>query len=73
MTLLPSRAVALALAAVAAARAQSGPDDAALHLLAPATVAQFDAHCLDGSPGGYYIRRASSPAASTKWKIHIQG
>jgi hypothetical protein len=47
--------------------AQEGPWDAALHLLPPSRVAEFNARCLDGSQPGYYIRKASSP--STKWKI----
>lgn len=46
------------------------PWDAALHLLPPARVAEFNARCLDGSAPGYYIRR--NPA-STRWKFHIQG
>jgi hypothetical protein len=59
------------LAAPAPAAAQAGPWDAARHLLPPSRVAEFDARCLDGSPPGYYIRRAATP--TTKWKIHAQG
>lgn len=28
--------------------------------------------CLDGSNPGFYIRKTSTEAAATKWKIHIQ-
>ena len=51
--------------------AAQGPLEAALHLLPPSRVAEFDARCLDGSPPGYYIRRASPP--STSWKVHVGG
>ena len=47
--------------------------DAALHLHDPATAAQFNAYCLDGSRVCYYYRGASSSAASTKWKFHFMG
>ena len=33
----------------------------------------LQAKCLDGSPGGYYYRKASNPAAATKWKFHFMG
>merc|ERR1712216_581386 len=31
------------------------------------------AKSLDGTPGFYYIRKATSSVNSTKWSIHIQG
>lgn len=61
----------LLLAALPAALAQAGPWDAARHLLPQSRVAEFNARCLDGSPPGYYIRRAAAP--STKWKLHAMG
>lgn len=73
------RSIALALASAAAASRASGQVaswDAALHLLPPSRVAEYDARCLDGSPPGYYIRRspsAASASASTQWKFHMQG
>jgi hypothetical protein len=33
----------------------------------------LQAKCLDGSPGGYYYRKASTPAGATKWKFHFMG
>jgi hypothetical protein len=47
--------------------------DATLHLHTAATVAKFNAKCLDGSNPGYYFRKASSQAAATKWKFHFMG
>lgn len=47
--------------------------DATLSLHAPATIAKFNARCLDGSPGGYYFRPAANPSAATKWKFHFMG
>ena len=55
------------------AAGQTAPWDATLHLHDPATAAQFNAKCLDGSRGGFYFRGASSPSAATKWKFHFQG
>lgn len=67
-----ARALA-ALELLLLAAAQAGPWDAQLVLLAPERVAQFGARCLDGSPPGFYIRRSLSPAAATRWKIHLAG
>jgi hypothetical protein len=53
-----------------AEREQEQPWDAELHSLPAASVAQFNARCLDGSAPGYYIRRNAS---DSRWKFHIQG
>jgi len=34
-----------------------------------ATADHFNARCLDGSNGGFYFRKATSPTAEKKWKI----
>lgn len=47
--------------------------DADLYLHDEATVEMFNAKCLDGSPGGFYYRKASTPSAATKWKFHFMG
>ena len=47
--------------------------DADLFLHPNSTVDKFNARCLDGSPGGYYYRPASSAAAVNKWKFHFMG
>lgn len=58
-----------ALLSLAAATAGAASWDADLVLHTPDTVAKFNARCLDGSPGGFYYRAASSKPAATKWKV----
>lgn len=29
--------------------------------------------CLDGSPPGYWIRKATTPQSANKWIVHLQG
>jgi hypothetical protein len=43
--------------------------DADLNLHDAATVAKFNARCLDGSNGGFYYRKSSTTSAATKWKV----
>lgn len=68
---------ALLLGGVPMAISASAPPvaawDASLHLHPADTVSRFNARCLDGSPGGYYFRPASTKAGATKWKFHFMG
>ena len=75
VTLLAAAAALLLLLLPApAARAQLQPD-APLHVVSDAGVlARFPlAYCLDGTRPAFYWRRATSPAAQTKWRIHMRG
>jgi hypothetical protein len=51
------------------ATAPVAPWDAALFMHSNATADHFNARCLDGSNGGFYFRKATSPTAEKKWKI----
>ena len=31
------------------------------------------ARCMDGTPGGYYFRAASTPASRTRWVFSLEG
>jgi hypothetical protein len=66
-------AACLAASSAGAASGQAGPWDAALRLFSPATIAKYNARCLDGSPPGLFFRPATSPSSATKFKLHIQG
>lgn len=61
-------------AMLACARSSRSVDiDAHLVLHTQNTVDEFNARCLDGSPGGFYYRPASTNASKHKWKLHFQG
>ena len=64
---------ALALFALPA-RAQLQPD-APLHVVSdPGVLARFPlAFCLDGTRPAFYWRKATSPDAANKWRIHMRG
>ena len=55
------------------ATAPVAPWDATLFMHSNATAEHFNARCLDGSNGGFYFRKATSPTAENKWKFHMQG
>ena len=61
------------LPAVLSAALASVDIDARLVLHTQSTVDELGARCLDGSPGGFYYRPASTAAAKRKWKFHFQG
>jgi hypothetical protein len=51
----------------------AGPWDASLIFHSESLASELNAYCLDGSRGGMYVRRATSDAGRTKFKIHFQG
>ncbi len=58
-------------AAVAAAATDSSSDDAWVKVMLPTT---DNATCLDGSPGGFYLRRPSgSSNSNSSWMVFHQG
>lgn len=48
-------------------------DDLVLHVVSKTQASQRGAVCLDGSPPGFYFRKASDLAATNKWVVYMQG
>ena len=72
--LLTTSAVATSAVATSAAVATAAATPPlALNLIDAAVATSQGAVCLDGSPPGYYYRKASSAAASDKWVLYMGG